>query len=534
MTNTPNVQSESWAKTWQLAVAAVLTGMLWPLACADFDIWPLGWVAMTPTLWIAIKAPTRKSALCFSLLAGTLANAGGFYWVSGLLERFGNLPTPVAYVGLLGLAAYQGLAFMVMAWGVRSIRTISKERLGKPLPFSLLGSVLIAGIELVHPVVFPFYLAITQAWVVPVIQIADITGPVGVSALLVMTAGLLLDVAERKGKPRIRVVIANALVMAFVLGYGQLRIHQTDAARALAPKINVGIVQANISFDQKGRNAKAPAQLAALRRETDELAAKGADFIVWSETVYPFRLPRDMKTDLAADSPYRIRGNARIPMLIGAVTGPTGESEIPPYNSAIMFDAEGRVQGIFDKVFLLIFGEYTPLADQFEFVRKAIPKAAGHFSRGEHFNPLPLRFKGKEYRIGAMICYEDIIADFGRKIAKSHPHMLVNLTNDAWFGETSEPWEHMALSVYRTVELRTDMVRSVNTGVSAIIDANGRVLAETYAVDPSIHPKGVDSLLGEAALLEGGHTFYSRFGNVFGWLCVILSLLAWPVWKRIP
>lgn len=518
---------------WKLAIAAVLSGVLWPLACADFDIWLLGWIAMLPTLWIAIRARSRKQALLFALLAGTIANAGGFYWIAGLLERFGKLPTPVAYVGLFGFAAYQGLGFMVMAWATRSIRRTSLLKRGKPLPLALVAPITIASVELLHPVIFPFYLAITQAWVVPVIQIADVTGPIGVSALLVMTSGALLDAWEKSGRARGFAIGIPALIVLLVIGYGQIRIGQTDAARAKAKKIAVGIVQANIAFDRKNEPGRGQRQLLALRKKTDELMEKGAQFIVWSETVYPYRISRALQHDTGPEDPYRIRNKNGVPMLIGAVTADPSTPEKSPYNTAIMLSKDGKVLGMFDKVFLLIFGEYTPLADTFEFVRNAVPKAASHFTRGDNFNTLPLHHDGNEYRVGAMICYEDIIADFGRKIAKHRPHLLVNLTNDAWFGETSEPWEHMALSVYRSVELRTDLVRAVNTGVSAIIDSSGRVLEKTYAVDPSIHPKEIDSLMGEAALLEGGHTFFSRFGNVFAWLCVVLTFLGWIVWPRI-
>jgi apolipoprotein N-acyltransferase len=129
-----------------------------------------------------------------------------------------------------------------------------------------------------------------------------------------------------------------------------------------------------------------------------------------------------------------------------------------------------------------------------------------------------------------MICYEDILPGFGRKVAALHPHLLVNITNDAWFGDTAEPWEHLALSVFRAVESRTDLVRSVNTGVSAFVDANGRVMARSYAVDPHKHAVPMTGHLGSVVLMEGGHTFYAVAGDVFGWLCAIAMVLLWIGW----
>ena len=161
-----------------------------------------------------------------------------------------------------------------------------------------------------------------------------------------------------------------------------------------------------------------------------------------------------------------------------------------------------------------------------------MPRSAGHFARGQDIVTFPFEHEDETYRLGPMICYEDILPAFGRKLAALRPHLLVNITNDAWFGDTSEPWEHLALSVFRSVELRTDLVRAVNTGVSAFVDATGRVYAKTYAVDPVKTPIGADKLLAEAALLEGGGTFYARHGNLFAYLCLVLTLLLWLVWPR--
>jgi len=180
-----------------------------------------------------------------------------------------------------------------------------------------------------------------------------------------------------------------------------------------------------------------------------------------------------------------------------------------------MLESDDTFSARFDKIFLLMFGEYIPFVETFPALRDILPKNASHFSRGQSIEIFPLSHRGQEYRLGPMICYEDILPDFGRKLAVSHPHLLVNITNDSWFGDTSEPWEHMALSVYRAVEMRTDMVRAVNTGVSAFIDAKGYVYAKTYALDPKVTPKPVDGLLDEVRLMEGGHTFFARYGNIF-------------------
>jgi apolipoprotein N-acyltransferase len=525
-----------WARFGQLAALSVLSGCMWFLACADHDIWPLAWIAMVPSLWAIEKAPTHRQAVWLGWLAGLTANVGGFYWVAGMLERFGHLPMPVAVLGLLLLCGYQALVFALFAHVVRRLRATSAGRRGRPLPMVLLAPLVMVAFELMVPFVFPWYLAITQAWVVPVIQVADLAGPLGVTALLLMVNGAIYD-AVVAGERRARLVPlgAAAAVMAAALAYGFVRIHQVEATRAAAPALKVGVVQGNISFDEKGlkRQELAAGQLRDLQRVSAELEADGAELLLWTESSYPYRIPRDRPTDFDLDDPRRIRRGFTRPLVLGAVTADLAEPERSPYNSAVMLGSDDRVVARFDKIFLLVFGEYIPLYETFRWVRSIMPKNAGHFSRGESIVTFPFEHEGVEYRLGPMICYEDILTDFNRELGKLRPHLLINLTNDAWYGDTAEPWEHLALSVYRSVELRTDLVRAVNTGVSAFIDGTGRVYAETYAIDPKIDPRPAEGLLEEVRLVEGGHTVYARVGDVFGWLCAALTLVGWLVWPRV-
>lgn len=514
---------------------ALLSGCLWFLACADFDIWPLAYIAMLPAFWVVERAPTRRKALFYGWLAGAVANAGGFYWVSGLLERFGHMPFVVAVIGLLLLAAYQAVVFWLFFWVLRSVRRQSRELLGAPLPMVLLAPIIMVSFELLVPFLFPWYLAITQAWLVPVIQIADLTGPLGVTAFLMVINGALYDVITERGSRRTRSAAAGVVIVALVLVYGFVRISQIDAQRESAPALQVGVVQGNIPFDEKGINRAelAAEQLRDLQAKSAELEAAGAEFIMWTESSYPYGVPRDAKMDFRERDGRRIRRGFDAPLMLGAWTFDRHNQDERPYNSALMIDASGSISARFDKIFLLMFGEYIPFLETFPALEDILPKNASHFSRGKEIVVFPLEHKGEQYRLGPMICYEDILSEFGRKLAVSHPHLLVNITNDSWFGDTSEPWEHMALSVYRAVEMRTDLVRAVNTGVSAFIDASGRVYNQTYAIDPKITPMAMDGLVDEVRLMEGGHSFFARFGDVFGYLCVIATLLLWQVWPRL-
>jgi apolipoprotein N-acyltransferase len=513
---------------------ATASGVLWFLSCADFDIWPLAWFAMVPALWVLERAPSRRRGVLLTWLAGIVANLGGFYWLAGMLTRFGHLPLPLALLGLLLLAVYQAVVFLLFALVLSRIRQVSRDRLGAPLPMALLAPLVMVSFEILVPFIFPWYLAITQAWLPPVIQIAELTGPVGVSALLMAVNGAIYDaLTETEKRRRVFPGIITGAVLTSCLLFGLMRLQQVDAHRAMAPTIQVGVVQGNIGFDEKGLHHPelAASQLSDLQSASADLARRGADLVLWSESSYPYTIPRDAERDAPDGHPRQIARGFAVPLIFGAVTRDR-DGEFP-FNSALMLDAGGEFVGRFDKIYLLIFGEYIPLLETFPFVRKLLPSTAGHFARGQEIVTFPFTHEGKSYRLGPMICYEDIIPSFGRKLAALHPHLLVNLTNDAWFGDTSEPWEHMALSVYRAVEVRSDLVRAVNTGVSAFIDAGGRVHARTYAVDPARDPRGVDTLLADAALLEGGYTFYARFGDVFGYLCVLVTAGLWLVWPRL-
>jgi len=519
---------------WKLRALAVLSGCLWFLGCADFDIWPLAYVAMVPAFFAFERAATRRQALLNGWIAGLVANIGGFYWITSLLERFGHLPMPVAILGLILLAAYQAVAFWLFFMLLRSIRRRSEQLAGRPLPMVLLAPLLMVSFEYLVPFLFPWYLAITQAWVIPVIQIADITGPLGVSGFLMLINGALYDALTLPGKQRNRSLIAAAVATVVVLGYGYLRISQVQATRAEADSLHVGVVQGNIPFDEKGINRAelAAQQLHDLQAMSAKLESEGAEFIMWTESSYPYGIPRDRDQDFDPRDRRRIRRGFTVPLMLGALTFDLHDAKARPYNSALMLEADDTFVARFDKIFLLMFGEYIPFLETFPALEDMLPKNTSQFARGEKIVTFPLQHDGQTYRLGPMICYEDILSDFGRELAVDKPHLLVNITNDSWFGDTSEPWEHMALSVFRAVEMRTDLVRSVNTGVSAFIDSTGYVFAKTYAVDPKITPKPVDGLVAEVKLVEGGHSFFARFGNVFAYLCLLSTLFFWQGWPR--
>jgi apolipoprotein N-acyltransferase len=508
----------------RVGLSALAAALLF-LSAPPYDVWPAMWIALVPQLYVALTARTPRRAFLWGWLTGTLANTVAFSWMDGLLERFGHMPPIAALPIMLLLTAYQGLEFAFLSWGVHRVRARTDGR----LPLALVAPLVMVAIELAMPQIFPFYLAISQAWVPALIQIADLTGPMGVTALLVACNGALCDawlgLRAGRGRGAFRpLAVVGALVVAD-LAYGALRLHEVAAARAAAPKVKTGLVQANVGILEKWDPHEFAQLLETHQRVSADLVRAGAELIVWPESSYPYALPRTLDHDLAEGDPHRVRVGFDVPLLFGALTRVAGPPQTPaekyPYNTAFMMDAAGSVTGKYDKVFLMVFGEYIPFYDSIPWFTELVPEAS-NFSRGSEPASFPLRVAGRDFKLGPLICYEDILPGFSRRVAKLAPNAFVNITNDAWFGRTAEPYQHLALAVFRTVENRIEMVRAVNTGVSAHIDAAGRVLARTDSVDPALTPNAPPStLLVDLAMLDGGG-LYRHVGDLFAFLCLLV------------
>lgn len=225
---------------------------------------------------------------------------------------------------------------------------------------------------------------------------------------------------------------------------------------------------------------------------------------------FPDSVLKDRGTDMR-DRNAALRGFSK-PLLFGAVTFDLKDGKRNYYNTAILTGENGKVLGGYDKNYLLIFGEYMPFGDIFPFLHKIFPES-GNFTPGEELKVFD--FRG--IKIGIMICYEDILPRWTRKLSGKNPNLLINLTNDAWFGKTSEPYLHLALSVFRSVENRLFLIRSTNTGVSAVIDPAGRVLKKTSIYDP-------ETLLADITPLSID-TIYRKFGDIFAYFTIAVSVL---------
>jgi apolipoprotein N-acyltransferase len=508
---------------------ATFSGCLWFLAVTPFDLSALAWIAAVPMLLAIDRAPTFKQALLIGWWAGVIETGGGFYWLIDVMQRFADFPLWAAALVFLVFCAARALIFLLFTLIVRGIR----DRLG--VPMTVLAPIAMASSELVVPQLFPCGQWISQAWHPLVIQITELTGPLGVTALLMLINGALYDVAMHGRTARHTALSARALsatalgaaaLVAAVFIFGAVRMRQIDALVARAPRMKIGLVQPNFAYTVSAESSREEIlrQLSALQSESRRLQQAGAQLLVWSEGSYPITLPRNFVADFGPESLAMIRSGFNVPTVIGADMYDPAHDDA--FNSAILLGGDGRVAGRYDKVRLLAFGEYIPGIETFPWLRNFLPPGTGRFTAGTGPGIINLREPaGQVWKLGPLICYEDILQGFVRGVGQLHPNLLINLTSDSWFGAQTEPWEHLALAVFASVELRVSMVRAVNSGVSALIDPNGRLLQKTYANDPYRNPRAEDGIVVTAPSMPGGHTLYVAVGNLFAYLCMAAVLI---------
>jgi apolipoprotein N-acyltransferase len=483
------------------------------LACAPFDLWPLGLLALAP-LWRATREARPRRAFALGLLMGTLTYAGAFYWVTSTLRDFAYMGWPLTLALFTPLCAYAGCAVGLFALAA----TVLTRRTG--LPAIIVAPPVWLAIEHLWPTLFPWHLGATLHGCGTLAQLADLGGMSGLSLLCVVTAVAVAEAAARARageRPRaaLRPVGAAALLLLAATAYGAVRGVQIDAAVAAAPRLQVAVVQGNIGIYDKERAGMAEGNTRRFALLSEPLVAQGAELVVWPETA----VQELVALGQPVAPPYVRLG---VPLLTGGLAARQEGAVLEYYNVAYLVDG-GRVTGISPKNRLLLFGEHLPFERRFPWLRRAFPHA-GALTAGAWTSTLA----AGRARVGVLVCYEDIIPAFARQIAarSPKPNLLVNVTNDSWFGHSTEPYQHAALASFRAIELRRSLVRATNTGVSCLVDPRGRTLAAGGLFR-------AETLAGAVPLLEGT-TLYARLGDwpALAAITLVLGLAALALRRR--
>lgn len=480
----------------------------------------LAWIALVPLLMAIVSAASARQAFACGWLFGTLLAALSMPWLEPTIQRYAGLPSALSIALHALVVAQTGLVWALFAPLVWQLR-----RRAPTLPMMLVVPVMLCGVEFLVPTLFDWNLGFTQAASPWIAQVADVGGVLAVSFLLAMVNGCLFDVVDaavrRRALPWHSVACTLSLVAAAAC-YAQWRIAEIDHARAVAPKLRIGVVQANLGLAEARDVALGETHLQRFLAKSRQLQARGAELILWSETTYPFAVLRGSPGEAPNIVLPRLADELDVPLLLGANTIAGLADSDTVYNSAMLVAPDGQSLGVYDKHLLFPLGEYVPLASVLPVLNEWFP--GRRYSSGTDRNPLVWGAA----RMGLLICMEDRFPDFVRGLAPLRPNLLVAIGSDAQFGAPTAPQQHHALAVFRSIEMRLDFVRASFNGVSAIIDAAGRVTVQTRAVDPDALPDvPAYGLTGTVALLEGPGSFYARYGDVFAWLnlCVGLGLL---------
>ncbi len=476
----------------------------------------LVWIGLLPLL-LAIRDQSPGAAFRLGFIAGLAHCLTLVYWVVHTMRTYGHLPLYLAVPALFLLAAYMAL-YPALFSAVLAGACRHPGAAWAMIPF------LWTGVEYLRATLFTGFpwelLGHSQFARIGLIQIADLTGPYGLSFLIALangTAMLCLFYGQGllwRDRPvtkrwAISAVPVFGACLAATLIYGHLRIGAVDGAAAAADTLRVAAIQGNIPQEIKWDKAHRRKTVTSYLSMTEKAAQAGAELAVWPETATPFHFFHHQTYTRMVLEGVRAAG---IPVLTGSPYAERDGEDYRFFNSAFLILPDGTVAARYDKVHLVPYGEYVPLQRWMPFIRKLVEQV-GDFEAGEAGQVLA----ANGHRLGVLICYEIIFPELARAAANSGARLLANVTNDAWYGRTAAPYQHFSMAVFRAVENRRALVRAANTGISGFIDPVGRAAGTTplFAAATTIR---------EMPLMDG-KTVYMAWGNFFPLGCLIASAI---------
>lgn len=573
--------------------AALLSAALIVVAYAPHHVWPLAFFGLVP-LTVSLRRSGAKERFFFGWMSGTCMTLGGFYWIPALIVNFGELPLVVGIAAFVALALQQGLvaavAFAATSWLEKGLKLSTVWSL--PLAFVAAE----AAIPLIFPWRLGYTQYLNPLFIQsadlggPLL----VTGLlVLVNSVIASVVCRRLDrrgassTAERTAIVTTGELAALGLVVLNI-AYGAVRIHQVNEREAGATTTMIGLVEADVPIEEKWDTSLYERNIYRHQRPSRELVEQGAELIVWPESALELsyylytssgvgsladarnasELSRYIDYDVSwfpvSDSPlpdsepgpgglrdtdfsrFVPQRGFSAPLLAGTTLTRTlteaESAELPPrgsfprqtlsYNSSVLLDAEGKVEGTAHKVVRMPISEFVPFAAEIYSATginlyNIIP-SAGLFGAAD--GPQAVVLPGEHpLKIGILNCYEDLMPDFVRDMVRdeeSRPDVLINLTNDAWFGRSAEPIQHFALSTFRSIEARTWLVRATNTGVSAFVDSAGRIIAKSGVYD-------AETLMADVPHLRAQKTLFVRLGSWPAYLAWLITAAGLVQFMRI-
>lgn len=503
MTNGGKQKNPARAIVWTLCIAS---GLLSAFAYAPLEWRYAAWVAPA-LLFIAVPWIPARRVFVAGWATGLLHWGLSIFWL-----------TRVTWPGWFLLAAYCALYTGALAWIVRRLSDRTRW-------WWLLAPVAGAGLEYLRSTLATGFAwnawGVSQYRDVLLIQCADLGGVYAVSFILLAFNAALAATVHRYVRQRGHwgrrphyEMMAGLLILAAAYGYGRVRLHREFPRD---DPLRIGLIQPGIAQQIKWTEEELERIRGQLRTLSHTALQTGPlNLVVWPETA----LPDFLREDAEGFEVIQSIATQGVYLLAGAMDYEWSD-DLPPrpryFNSSFLIDPRGRIIEQYDKQHLVLFGEYVPLEQVFPFLKTFTP-IDGSFTPGREATVF--KVDGKAFSI--LICFEDTVAPLARKAVRAGARLLINQTNDAWFDPLSGSLQHMAHSVFRAVENRTPVVRCANTGVSAWIDASGRIRQELRAADGS--PQTAGFLTAPVNVPPSGRplTFYTRRGDVFGIMCSIV------------
>jgi len=493
--------------------------------------WPLLFVGLTPLLLLTLHARPGRSFLG-GFVFGLVYHLALLYWILIVLGRYGGLPLGYSLPALVLLAAWMACFPAVCCWVLSLVASRCRHRERSVAPLVWSAPVLWVGFEYLRSILltgFPWmdlgYGLFGQPWL---IQAADLGGHHLITFSLVLANTLVVAAIDRwrrdfrrHPRPGRGPLLAAITLLVAVGTYSVVRYQTAEAMVARAEQAKVAVVQGNIDQAIKWSPATKEATVAAyldLSRQAVREAAP--QLVVWPETALPFYPQKDPLINRVID--FATTNNTWL--LTGAplfsITPQAGDADrVRFWNGAILVGPGGQVGGQYAKQHLVPFGEYVPLRRFLPFLQPLVVNI-DDFSAGTDQGPLVLG----AMRLGMLICYESIFPGIARESVVRGANLLVNITNDAWYGRSSAPYQSMAMAVFRAVENKRALIRAANTGISGFIDPLGRIGRQT----------GIFTATAQVApvpMLEVD-TVFGRYGHWFGMACAVLIPLLLAVGSR--
>jgi apolipoprotein N-acyltransferase len=439
----------------------------------------------------ALAIPTSRIKRLFA--AGCLTYLGGFYWLYWTIQDFGGFPFFAAAPIFLLFVAGSAIQFLIWGFVWRYLPPLV-TRLGLTTAVSWL---------IAHHFwikIFPWDFGHTQLAFTAFSQIADIAGVTGITFIMFWVAESI--VARKRVSVAARIIALASLIGSLSYGVGA----PEKVAALQGTPLKTYLVQGNISLHHKHN-----VQYFTVNREQyvkiSSMVAEKDSLVVWPESTITEFIPattHDAKSSTIL--PFLNNGSA---FLVG---GLTFESRAKYFNSSLLIRPDGSVAEPYHKMILMPFGEYTPLASWIPFLRD-INATAGQFTAGDAPKVLTFQLSsGAEVRVAPLICYEDIIPSLAQEAVRKGAEVLINQTNDAWFGDTVAPYQHHLIASFRAIENRRYLLRSTNTGLTAVVDPVGRTLASLAPYSEGVLPMDIT--------LSSYRSFFSRYPVDLMWLLI--------------